>query len=70
MGRKIIENLVCDVCDREITGDYATVALTFGATKEEYIVCQPRTAPLNPCGNILINKVRALFGNPARLDES
>ena len=61
MGRTIIEKVKCDVCGTRIDGDYMTVEVLVGVSDVVYCVCLPRTAPINPCGNILKEKLEALF---------
>ena len=48
MAIKNTSVVTCDVCGKEITGDYMTVEID----GEDFQVCQPRTAPINRCGNV------------------
>ena len=45
------------MCGKEITGDYMTVEID----GEDFQVCQPRTAPINRCGNVAKRKLLEVF---------
>ncbi len=58
MGKIETVKYVCDVCGKDINGDFMTVTVD----NREFIVCLPRTAALNPCGNQTKKKLLAIFG--------
>ncbi len=57
---------VCDVCGKEIRGDFMTVAVDGGGPEREFYVCLPRTAAINPCGNQTRAAIFAIFGERER----
>ncbi len=61
MGVEVTEKVTCDVCGERIHGDYMTVEMAVGFSEVTFVACIPRTAPINPCGNVIRDKILALF---------
>lgn len=61
MGIKEEVHVTCDVCGVKLHGDYMTVEVQGGGPDRLFCVCLPRTAAINPCGNILRRRLLDLF---------
>lgn len=61
MSKKKTVVITCDVCGKEINGDYLLIRAEWGLTSRAYYVHNPRTAAIVPCGNMTITALETLF---------